>query len=57
MEFGNFLGILGIWGKVQRRGTHVNPPKIGSRGAGNCLGEFLGIHADLRRDFGWGNLN
>jgi hypothetical protein len=47
---------LVFWRKFQRRGVHVNIPKIGSRGGGNCLGEFLGVYAELRREFGRGNL-
>jgi hypothetical protein len=47
---------LNFWGNLWRRGTHVNIPKIGSRGAEKCLGEFYGVYADLRREFGWGNL-
>jgi hypothetical protein len=34
----------------------VNTPKIGSRGAGKCLGEFWGVYAVLRRELWWGNL-
>jgi hypothetical protein len=34
----------------------VNTPEIGSRDGGNCLGEFWGVYADLRREFCWGNL-
>jgi hypothetical protein len=34
-------------GQVQRRGTHVNTPKIGSRGAVFCLEEISGFYADL----------
>jgi hypothetical protein len=45
-----------FWRNFWRRGTHVNTPKIGSRGGGNCLGEFLGIYAVLRRECFWGNL-
>jgi hypothetical protein len=41
---------------VQRRGVHVSPLKIGSRGAENVFGGILGIHAVLRREFEWGNL-
>jgi hypothetical protein len=35
----------------------VNPPKIGSRGAVLCFGGIWGCHADLRREFVWGNFN
>jgi hypothetical protein len=48
---------LVFWRNFWRRGAHVNVPKIGSRGAGNCLGEFLGVYAVLRRDLIWRNLN
>jgi hypothetical protein len=34
-------------GQVQRRGAHVNTPKIGSRGAEKCLEEISGFYADL----------
>jgi hypothetical protein len=40
-----------FWRNFWRRGAHVNILKIGSRGVENCLGEFLGVYADLRRDF------
>jgi hypothetical protein len=43
-------------GRVQRRGTHVNTPEIGSRGEEIVFGGIWGIHADLRRDLKWGNL-
>jgi hypothetical protein len=33
-EFWGFV----FWGNVSRRGTHVNPLKIGSRGARKCFG-------------------
>jgi hypothetical protein len=45
-----------FWRNFWRRGAHVNTLKIGSRGVKNCLGEILGVYADLRRDFKWGNL-
>jgi hypothetical protein len=43
-------------GQVQRRGTHVNVPEIGSRVGVYCFGGNLGIYADLRREFIWRNL-
>jgi hypothetical protein len=46
----DFLGFE-VWGKVQRRGVHVNTPKIGSRVGGNCFGGILRFHAELRREF------
>jgi hypothetical protein len=55
-EIGIGFWELDFWGNLSRRGTHVNTPKIGSRGAEKCLGEFYGVYADLRREFGWGNL-
>jgi hypothetical protein len=48
------FGIFGI--RIQRRGTHVNVPKIGSRAGLYCFGGIWGSHADLRRDFKRGNL-
>jgi hypothetical protein len=42
---------------VQRRGAHVNTPKIGSRDGEFCLGGILGICADLRREINWRNLD
>jgi hypothetical protein len=51
IEFGDWI----FWRNFWRRGTHVNIPKIGSRGEGKCLGEFWGVYADLRREFKWGN--
>jgi hypothetical protein len=55
---GNWInfGIGIFWRQVQRRGTHVNTPKKGSRGDAFCLGGILGFHADLRREIKWGNL-
>jgi hypothetical protein len=47
---------FGFWGKVRRRGTDVNTPKIGSRGGKCCFGGILRFHADLRRECFWGNL-
>jgi hypothetical protein len=51
-----FLGNLVFWGKIQRRGTHVSPLKIGSRGDAFVFGGILSFYADLRRKFIWGNL-
>jgi hypothetical protein len=48
---------LKFWRNFWRRGAHVNVPKIGSRGGENCLGEFWGVYAVLRRDLNWRNLN
>jgi hypothetical protein len=54
--FGKFWQIRFFWGNVRRRGTHVNVPKIGSRDGDYCFGGIWGIHAELRREFIWGNL-
>jgi hypothetical protein len=48
--------IFGFWGKVRRRGTHVNIPEIGSRDGECCFGGILRFHADLRRECFRGNL-
>jgi hypothetical protein len=48
---------FGFWGKVQRRGVHVNTPKRGSRGEEICFGGIWGFYAELRREFNRGNLN
>jgi hypothetical protein len=48
---------LGILGPGQRRGAHVNVPKIGSRDGVYCIGGILGVYAVLRRELCWGNLN
>jgi hypothetical protein len=48
---------IGIWGRVQRRGAHVNTPEKGSRDGGNCFGGIQRFHADLRREMFWGNFN
>jgi hypothetical protein len=53
--FGKFLRVLVFGVELQRRGAHVNAPKIGSRGELFCLGEFWDLYADLRRKFKWGN--
>jgi hypothetical protein len=42
--------VFWIWRNFWRRGTHVNIPEIGSRGAGNCSGGILDFYADLRRE-------
>jgi hypothetical protein len=44
-----------FWDTIQRRGTHVSIPKIGSRGEENSFGGILGFRADLRRECDWGN--
>jgi hypothetical protein len=51
-----FLGNLVFWRKIQRRGAHVSPLKIGSRGEVFVFGGILGFCADLRREFVWGGL-
>jgi hypothetical protein len=48
---------LGFFEAGQRRGAHVSVPKIGSRAALLCFGGIWGVHADLRREFWWGNLD
>jgi hypothetical protein len=55
--FGNFLNDWNFLGVGQRRGTHVSVPKIGSRDGLLCFGGIWGVYAELRREFGWGNLN
>jgi hypothetical protein len=52
---GNFLGVGFFEEEVQRRGVHVNPPKIGSRAGELCFGGILRFYADLRRECIWGN--
>jgi hypothetical protein len=52
----NGFGFWNFWGNFWRRGAHVNTPKIGSRGEENCLGEFWGVYAVLRREFVEGEL-
>jgi hypothetical protein len=56
---GNGRGFLAGFfeGKVRRRGTHVNIPKIGSRVGVFVFGGIYGFCAELRREFVWGNLN
>jgi hypothetical protein len=56
-EFGKFFGIDFWGGQVQRRGADVNTPKIGSRVGEVCFGGIWGVHAVLRRELGWGNLD
>jgi hypothetical protein len=51
------LGIGIFEGQVQRRGVHVNTPKIGSRVGELCLEEFYWFYAVLRRESIWGNFN
>jgi hypothetical protein len=51
------FGKLGFLGAGQRRGAHVNVPEIGSRDGLLCFGGILGVYAELRREFYWGNLN
>jgi hypothetical protein len=53
----NFLGIGFFGTQVQRRGVHVNIPKIGSRVGAFCFGENLGFCAELRRELRGGNWN
>jgi hypothetical protein len=43
--------------RVQRRGTHVNTLKIGSRDGGICFGGILAFYAELRREYNWRNLD
>jgi hypothetical protein len=43
--------------EFQRRGAHVSIPKIGSRDGQKCFGGIMGFHADLRREYFWGNLD
>jgi hypothetical protein len=46
-----------IWvfgGRFQRRGTHVNPLKIGSRAAQKCFWGNVGFCAELRREYDLG---
>jgi hypothetical protein len=51
-----FFGIWFLVG-VQRRGAHVNAPKIGSRVGVFCFWGILGVYAVLRREIKWGNLS
>jgi hypothetical protein len=41
---------IGFLAELQRRGTHVSIPKIGSRGAQKCIGGIKGFYAVLRRE-------
>jgi hypothetical protein len=56
-EFWELLSDWIFWGKIQRRGTHVNSPKIGSRGEEKCFGGIQRFYAELRRELFGGNLN
>jgi hypothetical protein len=57
MGFESVFWELWFGGRVQRRGTHVNPLKIGSRGDKKCFGGISAFHAELRRELVWGNLD
>jgi hypothetical protein len=48
------LGVGLFEGQIQRRGTHVSTPEIGSRVGELCFGGISGIYADLRRELFWG---
>jgi hypothetical protein len=50
------IEILGFWGNISRRGTHVNTLEIGSRGGNLCFGGIMGFRADLRRELDGGEL-
>jgi hypothetical protein len=50
MRIGNILGIEFLEGVVQRRGTHVKIPEIGSRVGVFMFGGIYEIHAVLRRE-------
>jgi hypothetical protein len=54
--FETIYGNLEFWGKLQRRGTHVNTLKIGSRGDAFCIGGIQRFYAELRREWGWGDI-
>jgi hypothetical protein len=56
-EFWKDFGKLEFLGPGQRRGAHVNTPKIGSRGVLLCFGGISGFCAELRREIIWGNLD
>jgi hypothetical protein len=47
---------FGFRRKIQRRGTHVNKPELGSRGEELCFGGIQRFYAELRRECGRGNL-
>jgi hypothetical protein len=51
-----FLGWIEVWGNLSRRGTHVNSPKIGSRGTVFIHWRNVGFYADLRRELVKGTL-
>jgi hypothetical protein len=55
MRVGNFFGNWAFLGRVQRRGTDVSVPKIGSRDGVYCFGGILRFCAELRREFNLGN--
>jgi hypothetical protein len=55
--FWEFLRGWNFWGRLQRRGVHVNIPEKGSRDGGKCSGGISGFYAELRRELVWGNLN
>jgi hypothetical protein len=55
--FWEFLRDWDFWGRLQRRGVHVNIPKIGSRDGEKCSGGIQRFYAELRRELVWGNLN
>jgi hypothetical protein len=55
---GGLWKVLRVWifgGIIQRRGTHVSTPELGSRGDVFVFGGILGSYADLRREYVWGN--
>jgi hypothetical protein len=54
--FETFLGFCFLEEELQRRGVHVKPPKIGSRGGVFVHRRNLRFHAVLRREFSWGVL-
>jgi hypothetical protein len=56
-EVETIFGIGSFGGQVQRRGAHVSTLEIGSRGAETCFGGIQRFYAELRREFGWGNLS
>jgi hypothetical protein len=46
-EIGKEFWVVWFWGKIQRRGVHVSPPKRGSRAGELCFGGILGFNAEL----------
>jgi hypothetical protein len=48
---------LGFFEAGQRRGAHVNVPKIGSRDGHLCFGGIQRFYAELRREIKRGNFN